>query len=279
MRLYLDTCCYRRPFDDLSDSRARRETKAIGDILAACRKSGDCTILGSWAVRTEIDKIRRAKKRAKTICFYNSTVTKRNEKNDPVVEERIKVLAKQHGMSGLDIQHLALAVALNADFLLTTDDDFVMACLNMDLNVKVENPREFLRKRYIVSKTFRSTNVREITAAAEPDIDVDFHAWFEWLIGDDGEGDCVKEKHEAPPATEEDMEFFDMLGKIDAAYAKVCDQNGGDYSDSREWLALSELDDMREEVKRMGIDRTVEFLRNDPKGQLMRMHIHCNAVA
>jgi DNA-binding helix-hairpin-helix protein with protein kinase domain len=34
-RVYLDICCFKRPFDDASVERIRREAEAVASILAA----------------------------------------------------------------------------------------------------------------------------------------------------------------------------------------------------------------------------------------------------
>ena len=270
MKIYLDTCCYRRPFDDQSESKIRRESKAIGNIIAMCRKNS-YTIVGSEALLFEIKRIRNAKKRAKVLNFYNITA-KEGDTDAPAGEERVKALAVQCGVQGLDVDHLALAEALNADFLITTDEDFVEACLNMGLNVKVVNPRDFLRKRYDMDRTSGTIEVREKMVVAEPDMNTDFDAWLDWLINDydEGEGDCVKEKYE-DPITEDELKVYRLVCEIKCAYANIYNQNGGNYAtDGHARLDTGALYDMSEEVVKMGVEGTVEFLRNDPKGKTFR---------
>ena len=46
MRLYLDCCCYNRPFDDLSQIRINRESNAIMFFIRLAL-SNFCTVLGS----------------------------------------------------------------------------------------------------------------------------------------------------------------------------------------------------------------------------------------
>ena len=38
MRIYLDTCCLNRPFDDQSQDRVRSEAAAVSEILNAVRR-------------------------------------------------------------------------------------------------------------------------------------------------------------------------------------------------------------------------------------------------
>ena len=39
MRIYMDVCCYNRPFDDLTQTRNYIENEVILDILLKCEQS------------------------------------------------------------------------------------------------------------------------------------------------------------------------------------------------------------------------------------------------
>jgi hypothetical protein len=52
MKLYLDMCCLKRPFDDQSQARIHLETAAIEAILQVCR-NGDHEMIASDALRFE----------------------------------------------------------------------------------------------------------------------------------------------------------------------------------------------------------------------------------
>jgi len=55
MKIYLDTCCLNRPFDDQSQERIRLETEAMMIILARLSRK-EWTWLGSQALEIEIDR-------------------------------------------------------------------------------------------------------------------------------------------------------------------------------------------------------------------------------
>ena len=57
MRLYLDCCCYNRPFDDQSQDRIHDESEAILSILNRCRKNTEIVVLGSTILNMEFAKI------------------------------------------------------------------------------------------------------------------------------------------------------------------------------------------------------------------------------
>src|ERR1700722_487514 len=52
MKLYLDLCCLKRPFDDQSDARVQMETMAVEAILKQCRE-GYQELIASDALRLE----------------------------------------------------------------------------------------------------------------------------------------------------------------------------------------------------------------------------------
>ena len=51
MRIYLDMCCLKRPFDDQSQPRIRLETEAVLSLLAA--ESATVDFIRSAALRLE----------------------------------------------------------------------------------------------------------------------------------------------------------------------------------------------------------------------------------
>ena len=53
MRIYLDTCCLQRPFDDQTQPRIRVEAEDLLAVLAAI-EAGDCVLLTSEALEFEI---------------------------------------------------------------------------------------------------------------------------------------------------------------------------------------------------------------------------------
>src|SRR4030067_2961973 len=56
MKVYLDVCCFNRPFDDYAQDRVRLESEAVLTILEHTQ-SGMWTIIGSEVIDIEISKI------------------------------------------------------------------------------------------------------------------------------------------------------------------------------------------------------------------------------
>ena len=142
MKIYLDNCCYNRPFDEQTQMKIHLEGEAILAIINKCKQNND-EIIGSAALEFEIDKIANIKKKEKVKYFYNQTITiKVNYKAD--VLKRVQELSEQTNIRTLDKFHLSFAETSGADVLLTTDDKFEKASSKLNLKLKVINPLKYL---------------------------------------------------------------------------------------------------------------------------------------
>ena len=54
MEIYLDTCCYNRPYDDQTQEKIHMEGEAILTIINSCKKNQD-EIIGSSVLDLEIE--------------------------------------------------------------------------------------------------------------------------------------------------------------------------------------------------------------------------------
>jgi predicted nucleic acid-binding protein len=141
MKLYFDTCCYNRPFDDWSQFRIRREAGAVLKIRGWCRRYGH-TIFSSAVLDEEIGQISDVDRHRDVSRFYRKTATESAFCVDEAIA-RIKRLTAGVNIGELDALHLSFAESVGADYLLTTDDDFEKVCDGMSLIVKVINPLKF----------------------------------------------------------------------------------------------------------------------------------------
>jgi len=118
MLLYLDSCCFNRPFDDLSQIRVRLEAEAVEWILEESR-SGRYTIVTSDYLSMELIRNPNSDKRADSLAMteyaglhvtVSEAVARRAEEIETI------------GISGYDALHIAAAEAAGCDYLVTTDD-------------------------------------------------------------------------------------------------------------------------------------------------------------
>ena len=115
-RLYLDTCCLNRPFDDQTQIRIRLESEAILHIIKQSG-SGQWRWIKSRAVDIEIAQTPDFARRnhvAIIASFAHESVKIEAE----VVERALSL--QSIGFQGFDALHLACAEQAGADVLLTT---------------------------------------------------------------------------------------------------------------------------------------------------------------
>lgn len=143
MRIYLDTCCLNRPFDDQTQPRVRLESEAILAILRAVI-SGELDWVASTALLAEIqagrNQERRVRLRAMTeFCLEIVAVT------ESIAARGSEITGI--GMAPLDALHLACAEAAGVDVFLSTDDRLVKCAhrRGAELTVAVENPLTWFR--------------------------------------------------------------------------------------------------------------------------------------
>lgn len=143
MRVYLDTCCINRVFDDQASERVRQETRAI-QVLLDSVTAGDVTWVASDLIRLEVSRIRDANRRTAVEFLLESvgewyTV---DLEGTAVPNDFTNV-----SLGGADAIHLLVAMAANCDQFLTVDDRLVRRCQRLpSLALKVLNPVEWLRE-------------------------------------------------------------------------------------------------------------------------------------
>ena len=136
-KIYLDNCCYNRPYDDQSQLKIQLETQAKLKIQHDI-KQGKYKLVWSYIMEYEnsnnpFDEKKRAIAPWRDIAQEN------------VVEsEKILLLSEQlvdRGIKTYDALHVACAVEAGCDYFLTTDKKL----LNTQIDeIKVVNPIQFV---------------------------------------------------------------------------------------------------------------------------------------
>ena len=142
MKLYLDNCCYNRPYDDQAQEKIHLEGQAVLSIINRSMRGGD-EIIGSPALELEIGWTGDVGKKEKVGCLYRQTVTTRAGYTEDV-PKLASELSGHTGLKTLDAFHLSFAETAGADFLLTTDAKFEKLCSKLTLKVRVMNPLRYL---------------------------------------------------------------------------------------------------------------------------------------
>ena len=142
MKLYLDMCVLKRPFDDTSQPRIEREAKAALAILERVELGLDQMVWSTaLTVENEADPDVEARIQVKAyekLAFVSQGLTVE-------VEARARSLVAG-GIRPLDSLHLALAEASKCDCLLTCDDTFAKRIRRVAVLIRVENPIEYMTR-------------------------------------------------------------------------------------------------------------------------------------
>lgn len=117
-RLYLDMCCFKRPFDDQRQPRIRREAEAVSTIIDRAERS-ELALVRSPALLVENDRNPREDRRLAAALWIEGASVEVAHSSE--VEQRAKELTAL-GFKPFDALHVAYAEAAGARLLLTCDD-------------------------------------------------------------------------------------------------------------------------------------------------------------
>jgi predicted nucleic acid-binding protein len=137
-KVYLDTCCLNRPFDDQTQMRVRLEAESVLAILARI-ENGDWIWIGSDVLMDEIEQTPDTQKLSRT-KLLSGFVQENIEIGENEVK-RAKELQKE-GFQVFDSLHIACAESAQADVFLSTDDRLLKLAKRVSkrLGVRVANP-------------------------------------------------------------------------------------------------------------------------------------------
>lgn len=127
MKIYLDTCIYCRPFDDQSQERIEKETKAFIEVLKLA-EMGEVVIVSSDVLIDELEEIVDSRKSSEVkefvkICKEHVELSEEIIKLARRVEEECRI-------TGADALHIA---ASGGTKYFITCDDFILlkdTCIN-----------------------------------------------------------------------------------------------------------------------------------------------------
>lgn len=139
MKLYLDNCCYNRPFDDQQQLKIHLETQAKLYIQQKI-KDGQYDLVWSYILEYENTKNPYEEKKNAIIPW------KKIAKEYVYENENIILYAEEQGKKGIktfDALHIACAVQSECDVFLTTDKKLLNTPQN---DIRVMNPIDFVRE-------------------------------------------------------------------------------------------------------------------------------------
>lgn len=142
MRIYLDMCCLKRPFDDQTQARIRLETEAIDAILAACR-DGAHVLVGSEALLYE--NLRNPNVERRDFAQALLSLAGETVPHTAVIAQRANAW-QAAGVHLLDALHLATAEAAGVEVFITADDRLRRQAARLPTALRILSPLEFFQE-------------------------------------------------------------------------------------------------------------------------------------
>ena len=140
MKIYLDNCCYNRPFDDQTQERIHLESEAILTILKR-GEIGVYQIIGSDILRLEIERMSDGVKKQRVKELYQ--VASMSISYSEEIKDRAAEIVSTSKIRNFDSLHIASAEVAGVDVLITTDDKLEKMAAKLNLKIKVVNPLKF----------------------------------------------------------------------------------------------------------------------------------------
>lgn len=141
MKIYLDNCCFNRPFDDQSQLRIRLESEAKLKIQEDIR-SGLYQLVWSYILDYENSK-NPFRERREQIAKWRAYSEVDIEGDEETV--KLAVLVSRHGIKKIDSLHIACAIKAKAEYFLTTDDG-VLKKATLIQGVRITDPIGFIKE-------------------------------------------------------------------------------------------------------------------------------------
>jgi hypothetical protein len=142
MRVYLDNCCFNRPFDDQSSLTIRLETEAKLDIQGKI-KAGLLSL--GWSYVLDFENSANPFLERKTEIQIWKGIAGSFVTETPEILEEMNILTSM-GLKPLDALHVACAIALHCEYFLTVDKGILKKASSIS-TIKIENPINFVIER------------------------------------------------------------------------------------------------------------------------------------
>lgn len=141
MRIYLDNCCFNRPFDNQQQTRIRLETEAKLHIQERIRE-GLLELCWSYVLDFE-NEANPYDERRRTIAAWRACAAVDLEETETILHQAAALAAL--GLHAKDALHVACAISGNCDYFITTDDTVLQRAAKLD-RIKVLDPPSLIRE-------------------------------------------------------------------------------------------------------------------------------------
>lgn len=142
MRIYLDNCCFNRPFDDQKQTRIRLEAEAKLCIQEHIR---DGTLELVWSYILDFENAANPfEERRTTISGWRQYAILDIEETATILEQANSLVSV--GLKAKDALHLSCAIAGGCTYFVTTDDEILKRGKDVQ-GITVVDPTSFVRER------------------------------------------------------------------------------------------------------------------------------------
>ncbi len=142
--LYLDYNCFQRSFDDPTQVRIQMEALACQEIFTRAENDADIQLV--WSFMHQDETILCPLPGRKVEALRLSQLCQRKVGPERAIYDQAKQYQQQERLSAKDAIHLACAVYVKADVLVTCDDRFLKQARRLNLDVEIINPVDYVRE-------------------------------------------------------------------------------------------------------------------------------------
>ena len=143
IKIYLDNCCYNRPFDDLSQEKIKNEA-AAKIFIQSLVKYGSLSLIFSYMSLTEINDSPFENSKMQIMDFINNYSDFYVSENKRAEIEKIALDIMSMGVKHKDAIHFACAIISLCDYFITTDKRLLKYKTD---KLKIVNPIDFIELR------------------------------------------------------------------------------------------------------------------------------------
>ena len=142
LKIYLDNCCYNRPFDNQKDRAIQEETQAKMFIQALIRYNSIDLVYSSISLQEVFDSpFEENRESILEFIEHNARYYVSKENNAVAISLTKEIM--QAGIKLKDASHAACAILAKCDYLITTDKRLLKYT---DERIKIVNPIDFVEK-------------------------------------------------------------------------------------------------------------------------------------
>ena len=141
LKIYIDNCCYNRPFDNSSDSNVLLET-AAKLLIQSLIKYGDILLVSSFVLYSEIIDNPFEYKRNSILRFVDDYT--KEYIGSEIIPEALAVADEvmKAGIKTFDAAHIACAIIAECDYFITTDKQLLKYKTD---KIELLSPIEFVK--------------------------------------------------------------------------------------------------------------------------------------